>query len=141
MTPNTANNPVEPWRSDDADQLQLDSGEERAHQSTVKSVRKTNSISQYVVPQLDFRYRVAFALAEVPEVEAVFTSEYGKVFFVWTIVRERTQAIYERLYEREQQLIGENEPVQFDFTIMASRGRDPRTIITDPMAQIAYLRQ
>jgi hypothetical protein len=134
----TDNAPTTWWYSDE--RLNIGSGDEV--KSTVSSSRKVKTIpSKYAMPQLDFRHKIAFELAAVPEVEAVFTSEYGKVFFVWTVVKERNADVYQKLYGKEQQLIDANEPIQFDFTIMASNGHDPKSIITDPMAQIAYARQ
>lgn len=94
--------------------------------------------------QLDFRHQVALQIAGVPEVQAVFTTEYGRengrVFFVWTVVPDRKYEVYRRIYEKEREIIEAHAPLQFDFTIMPSRGRDPRTLISDPNALLVYVR-
>jgi hypothetical protein len=137
MTHDFTDNPPTTWYSDEP----LTVGQDEV-KSTIKSSRKVKTMqSRYAMPKLDFRHNIAFELASVPEVEAVFTSEYGKVFFVWTVVKERDAEVYQKLYGKEQQLIEVNDPIQFDFTIMPSYGHDPKSIITDPLAQLAYARQ
>lgn len=129
--------PPDNWKTVDSVAVKSDKQEQQAQAQPipVKEFR-----SRHAMPQLDFRNAVAFELAAIPEVEAVFTSEYGKVFFVWTVVNERNQELYERLYEKERELIQANQAVQFDFTIMASRGHDPRVLVNDPSAKLAYAR-
>jgi|ERR1017187_3120141 hypothetical protein len=137
MKADITDNPPNCWISDG----QLTVAPQAPVESIVQSSRQVKTVqSVYTSPQLDFRHRIAFDLASIPEVEAVFTSEYGRVFFVWTVVKERSQEVYQQLYKKEQELIEANQPVQFDFTILASRGYDPKTVITDPLAQIAYAR-
>jgi hypothetical protein len=79
-------------------------------------------------------------LAAIPEVQAVFTSEFGKVFFVWAVVPERDQDLFRRIQEKEQSIIDSHLPIQFDFTILASKGKGPETLLTDPTVRLAYSR-
>jgi hypothetical protein len=96
--------------------------------------------SRPMTPQLDFKNRIAFDFASIPEVEAVFTSEYSKVFFVWTVVKERSPELYRRIYDVERAVMDNNQSIAFDFTIMPANGNDPRLIVRDPLAKLAYLR-
>lgn len=91
-------------------------------------------------PSLDFRYQVAFEIATVPDVQAVFTTEYARMFFVWIVVPNRDYDVYGRIFEIERSLIDRHTAVQFDFTIMPSNGSDPRTLVTDPQARLVYAR-
>jgi hypothetical protein len=95
---------------------------------------------------LDFRYEVAYSIARIPEVRAVFTSKHETskcepVFFVWIIVPERDYDVYERLFEVERSLINKEQGIQFDFTIMPCGDKDPRTMVTDPEARLIYVRE
>jgi hypothetical protein len=94
-----------------------------------------------MVPQLDFKNRLAFDLATIPEVEAVYASEYSKMVFVWTVVKERSSELYHRIYGIEQTVIEDNPSVAFDFTIMPANGHCPGLLVKDPLAKLVYLRQ
>jgi hypothetical protein len=96
-----------------------------------------------MLPRLDFSHEIAFELASVPEVQAVFTSQLKdrqQLFFVWAIVRNRDHDIYRKIFKVEQSIIDKQRPIQFDFTIMPSMGKDPRTLVTDPCARLVYIR-
>lgn len=90
--------------------------------------------------QLDFRYEVAFKIAKVPDVSAVFTSEYSRFFFVWIIVPKRDEGVYRDIFCAEKSLIGEYDSIHFDFTIMPSGNKDPREMVTDPTAKLIFVR-
>lgn len=136
---NTVTNNDTVYQCDPVPSVLVRSGEERFDMLSTSPTKSFNT-TRDAMPQLDFRHRIAFDLADVPEVQAVFTSEYGKVFFVWTVVAERDLDLYTKIHEKERQIINANDSIQFDFTVMASRGKNPRTLVTDETAQLAFLR-
>jgi hypothetical protein len=96
-----------------------------------------------MLPRLDFSHEIAFELASVPEVEAVFTSQLKdrhQLFFVWAIVPNRDHEVYRKIFKVEQSIIDKRRPIEFDFTIMPSQGKDPRTLVTDPSARLVFIR-
>jgi hypothetical protein len=98
---------------------------------------------ELMLPRLDFSHEVAFELASVPEIQAVFTSQLKdrqQLFFVWAIVPNRDHEIYRKVFQVEQSIIDKQRPIQFDFTIMPSMGKDPRTMVTDPCARLVFIR-
>jgi hypothetical protein len=91
--------------------------------------------------QLDFRHGIAFQLASIKGVRAVYATRYDhrdQVLFIWTVVSERQEDLYSEIYAIEEQLIDANPKVQFDFTVMPAYGKDPRSLIRDPTAQLIY---
>jgi hypothetical protein len=94
--------------------------------------------------RIDFSHEVAFEIAAVPEVQAVFTSQLvnpDRQFFVWTIVPKRDLDLYRRIFQQEQSIIGKWSPLHFDFTIMPSDGKEPTALVTDPSARLAYIKR
>jgi hypothetical protein len=77
-------------------------------------------------PRMDFRTEIAFRLASVPGVKAVYATEYdrGQILFVWTVVDERDHDLYSKIYKQEKEIISSNENVQFDFTVLPSHGQE-----------------
>lgn len=97
--------------------------------------------NEQLVDGEDFSRQIASELASVPGVQAIYSTPYdrGGVLFVWTIVADRDPDLYDRLYEKETQIIDSYEKVRFDFTVLPSRGKDPRSLILDPSAQLVYV--
>lgn len=97
-----------------------------------------------MLPRIDFSHEVAYELASIPEIQAVFTSQLlspDHRFFVWTIVPRRDLDLYRRIFQREQSIVGRWKRFQFDFTIMPSEGKEPGALVTDPSARLAYIRR
>lgn len=90
---------------------------------------------------LDVRYEVAFQIGQsVTEVQALFTQLEGRILRVWTIVPERNDVIYRKIYAKEKELIGSFDGMEFEFNIMPSVGRDPKVVISDPAASLVFAR-
>jgi hypothetical protein len=78
----------------------------------------------------------------VPEVQAVFTKQVdGDVLHVWAVVPVRDRDVYRSIYAKEKELIGEFGDIDFDFNVVPSRGRDPRTLISDLGIELVFLRE
>jgi hypothetical protein len=84
---------------------------------------------------------IAFGIGSVPDVEAVFTMRQEKVFYVWAIVSKSEPGVRKQIYAKEKELIKHFSAFDFDFTIIASKGRPPSSVISDPAAELAYIRQ
>lgn len=77
----------------------------------------------------------------VPEVQAVFaTLQDGHVMHVWTVVPEYDRAVYRRVYAAEKDIIRQFKDLDFDFNVVPSQGRAPRTVISEPGIDLAFLR-
>jgi hypothetical protein len=91
----------------------------------------------------DIRNAVAFEIGyAVQEVQAVFAylKQENSVLQVWTVVPDRDQDVYRRIYAVEKQLIAEFQHMGFEFNVVSSSGRDPKTLINDPGVELAFLR-
>ncbi len=78
----------------------------------------------------------------VPEVQAVFAKlNENRVLHVWTIVPQYDRCIYKSVYAREKEIIKKFDGLAFDFNVVPSNGRDPRSLITDPDIDLAFLRK
>jgi hypothetical protein len=86
----------------------------------------------------DLRDYIAFSLGAVPEVQAIFASQQGRVWHIWTVVSESTPEVRKRLYDKEKMILGHFDGATFDFNIIASRERDPIRLVADPSARIVY---
>lgn len=74
---------------------------------------------------LSINQQIAKVLGTVPEVESVyiFSGEAPESFRVMTIVDQEDDRVYELIYDRELQLAREMPAAQFDFSVLARRGR------------------
>jgi hypothetical protein len=107
--------------------------------STAKRTGET--VMENQAAGLDVRYEVAFQIGEsVSEVQALFTQLEGRILRVWTIVSERNDAVYRKIYAKEKELIGSFEGMEFEFNVIPSIGRDPKEIISDPAARLVFAR-
>ena len=92
------------------------------------------------MPTLELKDSIAFGIGAIPDVEAVFTLRHDNVFYIWTVVDQSEPEIRSRIYEREKQIIDQYASLDFDFNIVASRGRKPQELIGDPAAELTYVR-
>ena len=90
----------------------------------------------------DLKDAVAFEIGySVPEVQAVFALlTDNRVLHVWAVVPTHDSAVYRKIYAKEKQIIRKFDSLDFDFNVVPSNGRDPRTLISDPEAHLAFLR-
>ena len=78
----------------------------------------------------------------VTEVQAVFVLlKDDRFLHVWAVVPEHDRNVYRKIYAKEKEIIRQFENIDFEFNIAPSHGRDPRTMISDPGAQLAFLRK
>ena len=90
---------------------------------------------------LDVRYEVAFHIGQsVPEVQALFTQLEGRILRVWTVVPERDDAVYRKIYAHERDLVQTFDGMEFEFNIVPNLGRDPKMVITDPACRLVFQR-
>jgi len=91
----------------------------------------------------DLKDSVAFEIGySVPEVQAVFALlQDNRVLHVWAVVREHDRGVYRKIYAKEKEIIKRFDSIDFDFSVVPSHGRDPRTLIADPEAQLAFIRE
>jgi hypothetical protein len=88
------------------------------------------------------RESVAFEIGHsVPQVQAVFTLVEENCLRVWSIVPEHDRTTYRNIYAKEKQIIDQFDGVDFEFSVVSSHGRDPRTLIAAPGLHLAYIRE
>lgn len=91
----------------------------------------------------DIKNTIAFEIGfAVPEVEAVFAclEQANNVLHVWSVVPTRDRDVYRRIYSTERQLIAKFDYMGFDFNVIASCGRDPKTLINNPGVELSFAR-
>ena len=54
---------------------------------------------------------------------------------------EHDRGVYRKIYAKEKEIIKRFDGVDFDFSVVPSHGQNPRTIIADPDAQLAFVRE
>lgn len=79
-------------------------------------------------------------LASVADVEAVWTSQQGHVFHVWTLVDNPDQEIRRRIYDHECAIIDQFDDYEFEFNIIPRRGRDAQSVLSDPSLELTFSR-
>jgi len=91
----------------------------------------------------DLKDSVAFEIRySVPEVQAVFASKLkDHVLHVWAVVPAYNRRVYRSIYAQERKIIDRFGGVEFDFNVVSSNGKDPRSLITDPEFDLAFLRK
>ncbi len=122
------------------DDAQTPSGE--MHVFSSKSAKPTRETVMDMNPAaLDVRYDVAFQIGQsVPEVQALFTQLEGRILRVWTVVPERDDAIYRKIYAREKEIIRAFDGMEFEFNVIPSLGKSPREAVPDPACSIVFER-
>ncbi len=93
----------------------------------------------YAAPELD----IAFNLGQVvEEVQAVFLdfNEENRKFTVLTIVPERDDSVCRKVYSVERDIIERYEGFDFAFSVLASNGREARSMVQDPSMYLAFVR-
>jgi hypothetical protein len=96
--------------------------------------------NQTTTPEAIVQDSIATGIGSVPDVEAVFALRQDQGFRVWIVVRDSAPEVRRRIYEKEKRIIDDYSCFDFDFNIVASRGRDARTVVADPAAELAYSR-
>ncbi len=91
----------------------------------------------------DLKDSVAFEIGcAVPQVQAVYTHfENDRTLHVWSVVPEHDSAIFRSIYAKEKQIISQFEGVDFDFNVVTSRGRDPKTLISHSGTHLVFVRE
>jgi hypothetical protein len=84
-----------------------------------------------VAPPIDVALEIGRAVEEVQAVFLAF-AEKQKLLTVLTIVPERNALVSRRVYTIEQQIIDRYPEFDFAFSVLASRGREPRAVVQDP---------
>jgi hypothetical protein len=89
----------------------------------------------------DLKESVSFEIgSSVSEVQAVFVLlKDDRFLHVWAVVPEHDRSVYRKIYAKEKEIIRQFESVEFE--VVPSHGRDPRTMITDPDAQLTFIRE
>jgi hypothetical protein len=92
-----------------------------------------------VAPPPDVALEIGQAVEEVQAVFLAF-AEKEKRFTVLTVVPQRENALCRRVYAVEQQLIDRNQEFDFAFSVLASDGREPSSMVQDPGMSLAFCR-
>lgn len=68
---------------------------------------------------------IAGCLQAIPEVEGVYVFHIGggEALRVMTVVNEEEDGVYERIYRKELEVSKSFPSIQFDFNVVARRGR------------------
>jgi hypothetical protein len=73
---------------------------------------------------------IAASLLAIPSVEAVYVDHHGDIVNVWTVVDDPSEYEFELIYDRELSLIRRFCDHRFDFSTIARKGRDIRSLIS-----------
>lgn len=100
-----------------------------------------NFVKEKSPASLDVRYDVVFQIGHrVPEVEAIFTQMEGRVLRVWTVVPERNEVVYKKIYAQEKKLLNSLDGIEFEFNIIPNMGRKSIEVVTDPSGALIFER-
>jgi hypothetical protein len=118
----------------------FNSGERFSH-TVVTAVSATTEVDSMLCA--DLKDSVAFEIGySVPEVQAVFASfKDNSLLYVWAVVPSYNREVYRSIYAQEKRIIKQFGGVDFHFHVVASNGKDPRSLISDPDIDIAYVRK
>ena len=83
---------------------------------------------------------ISHRFGSVPDVESVFTSTQGRVFYVWVVVNDPDRHVRRKLYEIEREIHSDFDMLEFDFGIISRRGRPLADVISDPSLDLAFSR-
>jgi hypothetical protein len=88
------------------------------------------------------KHFVALEISAVPEVENVFTmvDDAAKTMYVYTVVDDFDAGIRSRIYEKEQEIIGEFEMFDFDFHIISRMGAPLSECVNEPSIELTFQR-
>lgn len=92
------------------------------------------------MPSIRVESLISSRLALVPDVESVWKSREGRVFYVWSVVNHSSADVRRRVYEKEREIIDELQEYEFDFSIFARRDRDSDRLFMDRNLQLAFSR-
>ena len=112
------------------------------HSFTSKPSREVKeTVMSHDPATLDVRYEVAYKIGEgVPEVQALFTQLEGRFLRVWTVVPERDDAIYRKVYAQQKEVMKAFDGLEFEFNVIPSLGRPPRETVPDPGCSLVFQR-
>lgn len=123
--------------------IQSDGLEIRTIFRTDSHAQTSASTKEIAMLSADVTDSVAFDIGySVPEVQAIFAqfSPEDRVMRVWSVVPEFDNRVYRSIYAKEKQIINQFAGVEFDFNVIPSNGKDPRTIVCDSGVVLAYVR-
>jgi len=69
------------------------------------------------------------AFAQIPEVEGIYLRQSGSMLRVFTVVDEENDSAFEKIYQKERSLAHSSPDFQFDFNVIARRGRDVQEFV------------
>ncbi|HID28698.1 MAG TPA: hypothetical protein EYP19_01690 [Desulfobacterales bacterium] len=79
-------------------------------------------------------------LSQIPTVEAILTTQEGRVFCFWSVVNWLDDAIEDEIYQREGELMDRFPEDLFDFHLIERRDRNLEEIISPSSFAVYYLR-
>src|SRR5262249_36339483 len=79
-------------------------------------------------------------LSRIPEVEAVFATRRGKVFYIVTVVDAFDSKVREQIYKRELRLSDEFSDLTFDFNVLSRRGRPLNQVAGKEIGEACFSR-
>jgi hypothetical protein len=92
-------------------------------------VKKTSKPRKASAPKAvrprDWRDAIRLHLAKVPEVDAVYVSDYGTYVHVYSVVEDFCDKMYNRLLRREALIEKAFPKMYFEFHTRAHQGRKP----------------
>jgi hypothetical protein len=69
------------------------------------------------------------AFAQIPEVEGIYLRQSGSMLHIFTVVDEENDSAFEKIYREERNLVRSSPDFQFDFNVIARRGRDVQEFV------------
>jgi hypothetical protein len=110
--------------------------------SATGSDRRASTEKNIAVATSDLRDFIAFEFSLVQEVEYVFTAfRENQIFYAWIITDDFESSVRESVYERQQAIIDEFPMFEFDFYIIARKGRHVEELIGDESMHLTYARK
>lgn len=109
-------------------------------QGAMAKSREVSSMNAfYAAPELDIAFNIGHS---VKEVQAVFLdfNEKDKTFTVLTVVPERDDNVFRRVYSVERDIIARYEGFDFAFSVLSSNGRAARSMVQDPSMYLVFAR-
>lgn len=83
--------------------------------------KTTDSLNHYIAERM----------AELPEVQRVYSKHEQKVFYTWVVITERDQEVQRAIYAREKQIIKRFPEFGFDFYVIYQSGADADSLVSD----------
>jgi len=74
-------------------------------------------------------HSIANALQQIDRVEGVFALPCGDRLSIFTVISEDDEDTYDQIYDQERLIIRQFEGRQFDFNVIARRGRSVADVV------------